>query len=450
MEELRKDSGLLHSQIQEMYRSVSSEQRSKILDWTSTVKYEDAHRQRKRQAMQHTADWLLKHPRYLAWVESGTDGALWLTGYMGSGKSCLVHAVIEDLRSQLEASSPRHFRLAYYYCDGSDAGKKAEMASVEKILCVLVKQLAAADPDARLSTNLLSLYEKYSHESDGLNKEQCLAFIVSMAALSTGIKIVIDGLNACEAGVQSDFCKTLQYLTQSLNSKCKLFIACRPHLNDMLRKLTSWIINVPDHNREAIELMIRNSVGEAVQDPRLMQLYRRGTERLDDQVAAVLISNAGGMYRWVDMALAYLHHLPAGFREMKARLQRLPHLTDLYGLYDQMWEEHVGSLGLESQEVVETAILLLIYGVETGSTRHRHILEACTFVEIREVDFAYTVSGLIALCPGFLVQSEGWEASDSSVDSQDSKSPAKTIETPAEMTGITTGKIATPHVSVTD
>ncbi len=407
VEDIQAEGTLLCSQMSAMYRSVTSDQRLRVLNWISPVKYEDAHRQKKRQAMQHTADWLLEHQDYLAWVKTGSGGALWLSGYMGSGKSCLVHAVVEELAAQLGGPSASNFKLAYYYCDGSDASKKAEMASAERILCVLVKQLAAADPDTQLSTDLLNLYEQRSHESNGLSEKKCLDLLVSMSASLTEIRIVIDGLDECEAEVQSDFLKSLQYLTQQLKHKCKIFIACRPHLNDMLRKMMTWTISVPEHNREAIELMIRTSVDEAVRSPRLEQLYCRESERLDEQVIDVLISDAGGMYRWVDMALTFLHQPPVDTWEIKARLQSLPRLKNLYQLYDHMWESNMQSLSKDSRKVVEAVMLFLIYGLRYSldgfcGEEEDHILEACTFLRSGKLGIGYTVSELLTLCPGFL------------------------------------------------
>ena len=410
VEGLKSNADVLLSQVSDVHPSVSSEQRLKILNWISPVKYEDAHRHKKRQAMQYTADWLLKHADYLAWNELGTGGGIWLSGFMGSGKSCLAHAVIEDLSSQCLPSDQPDFKLAYYYCDGTDAEKKAEMASAERILCVLVKQLAASEPETLVSRDLLEVYEKQSHKSEGLTKTQCLDLMTSIASSVTELRVVIDGLDECEATVQRELIKTLKALFERLMHGVKFFISCRPHLKDMLEGLITWTINVPEHNREAIELMIRTSVNEAAKSGDLKHSYYRGTERLEMLVIDTLIDNAGGMYRWVDMALTFLHRPPVDFWEMKDRLQRLPQLTDLYQLYDQIWADNMKSLSSKSREVVETAMLFVIYGVkyegQSVRTDHRHILEACTVVRTGKIGLDYFVSDIIALCRGFLIQPE--------------------------------------------
>ena len=416
LEGLKSNADVLLSQISDVYRSVSSEQRLKILNWISPVKYEDAHGQKKRQAMQYTADWLLEHADYVAWNETGTGGGIWLSGFMGSGKSCLAHAVIEVLSSQCSPSDPPDFKLAYYYCDGTDAERKAEMASAERILCVLVKQLAASEPETLMSRDLLEVYEKQSYKSDGLTKTQCIDLMTSIASSVTELRIVIDGLDECEATVQRELIKTLKALSERLIHGVKFFISCRPHLKDILEVLITWTINVPEHNRKAIELMIRTSVSEAAESGDLEHSYHRGSERLEMLVIDTLIDNAGGMYRWVDMALTFLHRPPVDFWEMKDRLQRLPQLTDLYQLYDQMWADNMKSLSSKSREVVETAMLFVIYGVkyetriqyieEIEDIPDHHLLEACTVVRTGKIGLEYSVSDIIALCPGFLIQSE--------------------------------------------
>ena len=338
------------------------------------------------------------------------------------------------------------------------------MSSALKILRVLVKQLAATEPTMELSTELLSLYANDSHKSDGLYPRQCLDLIASLTISVSETRIVIDGLDECVPDVQEDLIDSLVQVSKLLKTRLKLFITCRPHLRRILAPLTDWHISVPEHNQEAFELMIRTSIEQAAARPRLRATYQREPDHLDQQEIRALVISAGGMYRWVDMALTFLHHPPVDFWQLKARLRQLPHLTDLYQLYDQMWEDYMKLLSPKSKEVVKIAMLFLIHGFNLAGTSHRHIIEACTFLQTKTLELGYSASELIALCPGFLIQPAEWE-SDNSFESlkfsfslvETTESPIdasetekETVKKPANLAKSKRDLITIPHVSVTD
>ena len=53
--------------------------------------------------MAQTGQWLLNHWQYTNWHLGPASLNFWLCGFMGSGKSCLSHAVIDDLKGKVDS-----------------------------------------------------------------------------------------------------------------------------------------------------------------------------------------------------------------------------------------------------------------------------------------------------------------------------------------------------------
>ena len=49
-----------------------------------------------------TCTWLLEHPEYQNWTSSQSRGVLWIQGKPGSGKSTLMHFLVEHLKAKAE------------------------------------------------------------------------------------------------------------------------------------------------------------------------------------------------------------------------------------------------------------------------------------------------------------------------------------------------------------
>ena len=78
-------------QAQALERSRASEERSKILDWISTLKHQQKHHDICRPRVKGTGDWLLQEVDFTIWMDAGErDNVLWCQGIQGSGKTILA------------------------------------------------------------------------------------------------------------------------------------------------------------------------------------------------------------------------------------------------------------------------------------------------------------------------------------------------------------------------
>lgn len=61
-----------------------------ILEWLSTVPYEQHHQNICKDRLQMSGRWLLEKPEFASWRSSSVSSILWLHGIPGSGKTKLV------------------------------------------------------------------------------------------------------------------------------------------------------------------------------------------------------------------------------------------------------------------------------------------------------------------------------------------------------------------------
>jgi hypothetical protein len=144
-----------------------------ILKWVSPLKYEDAHNSTEKTALSGIGQWLLQHDKYVSWWNSTIPSTLWLHGFMGSGKSCLAHVVIEDIRTTTDIR--KGDRYVFVYCDGTDSKSTCNTGN---ILRSFVKQLANSGNGRRLMRGIVETYNVMHHRAD-MNEQQSLDLIIS-------------------------------------------------------------------------------------------------------------------------------------------------------------------------------------------------------------------------------------------------------------------------------
>jgi hypothetical protein len=150
----------------------------------------------------------------------------------------------------------------------------------------------------------------------------------------------------------------------------KVFIASRDEL-DIRLLVEKWLIhhvNIVEHNGSAIDKMINKRVSEASSGETLRgRCYRQNGKDQTQNVIKVLRDSAGAMFRWVQMALDYLHDSDS-YEEMEDRLEDLPRLPTLFALYEKMYEmirsdaDKAGSAGQKKARAIITALTFLLHG----------------------------------------------------------------------------------------
>ena len=362
--QLRDTLGQTWAEIQGVVHVVNDQQHRNVLGWISDVKYETAHTEDRRTALANTGQWLLQHEDYGAWRSDLDSTCLWLSGSMGSGKSCLSHAVIEDMMKDTDPTNGR--QLAYYYIDGNEALGDSDYAT--RILRCLLKQLADLGPGEGLMKQIIEQYEFCASKSN-LNLVKTMGLLQCIIEKNRSTVLILDGLDECDKGNQNQLIKNILFLyrnSQQTGSPLKVFFASRPVpvIERALGQFKPKRIKTADYNSGDIDTLIRARVREALEDPYYQILYKSGDKDQTGVVERTLRDKSQGMFRWVQSALEYLH-TSVDFEEMQARLERLHHLQDLFSLYDETYGAVTKKLEPRTLNGLRVVLTLLMYPEKT-------------------------------------------------------------------------------------
>lgn len=418
---------LIANQVQSLSTKVNAFQRSQILNWISPIKYESTHNKPGREAYEGTADWLFQHQGYLKWSESARDSVFWLRGFMGSGKTCVTHAVVTQLLRTTESQFRGTEKIIYFYCDGTNAETSKQIDDVANIMRCLLKQLAD-NPHSSMDENVTTLYEERHHKSD-LSTSQCTELISTLVRKLLTCFIVVDGLDECPREVQADLIDALQDIKARAECPIKLFISSRDevHIHQLLSDVTDFAADLQIHNQRPLNQVIRNNVQTAATKPLLRRLYSAGNANQTEKVIASLQRHANGMFRWADIALAYLHS-SKNYHDMSNRLAKVSDLGGrLFDLYTEIWDKEVKPLLSESRAALRAALLMLLYGLgmpwtDLSSAGHLEahdymwsiqIASASSFAETGSIFGSYTddqaamggsysIEDIASMCPSLI------------------------------------------------
>ena len=384
--------------------------RDAILSWTSTIKYRDAHNNRDKKAMEGTGEWLVRHPKYLHWRSSNQATVLWLHGLMGSGKSCLAHKVIEDLK--LLTSTSAVMRFAYFYCDGSSEQGRKDIESADKILRCLLQQLSRVGNDGKLMNSIIKVYTDI-HLEGHLSENQCSDLLQDLINQSETTTIVIDGLDECSLEVQNSFMCSIAEILEGCTSPLHIFLSSRHNLNivDLLQDLPVTEISVGHNNAEDIEIFIKRTAQQAASRPGDRRKYVKSGQSQELAVVYRLLEKASGMFRWVVLAFRFLH-ASVDYDAMSSRLNELSQLGQLFDLHDKIYDDITRQVHAADEARIRTRLTFMLHGQRCYHTADSSwpsesiaaILEACEFSVAPSLEnMPMSVERVRALCPGLVV-----------------------------------------------
>jgi hypothetical protein len=341
-------------------KRVDEQYRDKVLKWLSPYLQENTHKRAEKTAAEGIGTWLMNDSRLRDWLESSLPAAFWLQGIMGSGKSCLTHHVIDHIRKNIK-SAPNQ-RMAFFYCDNTDQLAVAEMDRVDKIMRNLLKQLAIEQD--HVYNEIKQKYDEM-HNSSHLTAVECVDILVGLSSQTRILYLVIDALDESPEDVQMDLTNYLQEITRRATGSVKVFISGRHRVRDYLESWTSHKIDIGGKNKEDVAHIVTKRVNEYSQHPKFRRLYYDVDHSRSTHVLDVIQRNAGGMFRWAEMALSLLHQSKT-FDGMTRKLEQLPRLDTLNSVYDRIWTSALEDADETEQNVIKTLAMLALYGGSTG------------------------------------------------------------------------------------
>ncbi|TGO38147.1 hypothetical protein BHYA_0081g00430 [Botrytis hyacinthi] len=224
--------------------NLKEEERVKVFEWLTMIPNSSHHREKLRNLLPGSCNWLLRKKEFKEWMEASTSSILWLHGIPGSGKSMLVCHVIEYLRNRAQqhrSSAP----IAYFYC--ARTINEPERADPTEIMRNILEQLCSLDTETPIREPVSKKYLARRKEARGrtpekLSLEETVDIILELLE-SNPATIVLDGLDECDPIKRNDLLLGLQKIIMNSNNIAKVFIMQAEHPNPPLASCAlRWLL----------------------------------------------------------------------------------------------------------------------------------------------------------------------------------------------------------------
>ncbi|KAL0632096.1 hypothetical protein Q9L58_009028 [Maublancomyces gigas] len=269
-------------------------ERSRILQWISSVEYAKHHRNAAEERVEGTGEWLFQTVDFVAWERSRDSTILWLHGIPGSGKTKLASTVIDRLMRQQEKSSSGSQALAYFYCRRGETGP----TNPELVMSAIVKQLSCLKAGLALQTAVLSTYnakKEAGFSSNSLEFQESLNIIISLTSIYSETYIVIDALDECDPLKRRRFLASLETIIKSSSGLVKIFVSSRDD-DDIVRRLHGvpnlWI--EAKDNRNDIQRFVEREISRCITQGDLLNGVVE--DEMRTRIIKTLIEKSHGMY----------------------------------------------------------------------------------------------------------------------------------------------------------
>jgi Ankyrin repeats (3 copies)/NACHT domain len=256
----------------------------------------------------------LKNQEYIFWRESQKSSLLWITAKAGCGKTTLAahicqmistHQTPKALVSQKDKS--KWVVLYFFFQKSNHKALKTAPAALRTIVRQLVRQVPAVLPILLKRHDLLSA--KGDFEWSWENLSGVLGEMLEQTSLSSGVYIILDALDECEAESRMlilDWMKGLVYENapsttfRSFKAILKILVTGRPD-GDMIDHLSgSPTLEITDTDTtNDIRALIHSRMEEFAGQRHLKPDITRS-------IIQFLESNAHGMFLWVVLIMKEL------------------------------------------------------------------------------------------------------------------------------------------------
>ncbi|KAF9056915.1 hypothetical protein BDP27DRAFT_1454269 [Rhodocollybia butyracea] len=151
-----------------------------------------------------TGEWILSDPQFVEWREA-TSGVLWIQGKVGSGKTFLSAAIIQELKADSASL------CCYYYfdnCDNSQARTNAR-GLLQSLLLQMATRSGGVHP---------ALHELYTKCTEGLMEPTTAELSATLEVVSkdlSSVFLVLDAMDEC-----SEAFDVLKHLAQLKKHTC--------------------------------------------------------------------------------------------------------------------------------------------------------------------------------------------------------------------------------------
>ena len=256
--------------------------KQQLLDELSTYDYATSLERQRKKRYGSTSAWLSKTPEYISWLQ-GDSSCFWLSGIIGSGKTVLTAAVIDEL---FYCEMPKGIPISFFFVQHD----VAESLRAATILRSLIRQCLTIDNLPKdVEDELQHFFKDSSPDTNDL--------LLTMKRLSDRSLIriiVIDGFDECPKFERDVVLKAMKHLMSSTGSLIKLFVSSRQQIGrDLDRHFAPYYQRTMSCSEVYTD--IANYIRFSVADKIARKELSLGDPSLASEIIDVLIKGAHGM-----------------------------------------------------------------------------------------------------------------------------------------------------------
>ena len=282
-------------------------QKQKLLDALSTYDYLGPLRRERKKRYGRTGLWLSECKEYQDWLHDDEFGVFWLSGILGSGKTVLTTAVIDDLLNQ---PSQKHICVAFFLCQHDNA---ASLEARTILGCLLRQFLTIENMSEAAENQLLQLSKGNSSDPEALDP----LFSELLGARKDKAIILIDALDEVPRSERDVLLSTLGQARSFTRSCIKILVSSR---QDIRRELeTSFpgqyrrTMSCPEVDTDIttyIDLSIEDKLLKGdlvVGDPNVVHVIKDALiERSNGMLACIFFTSTSWVADLVQVPLGFL------------------------------------------------------------------------------------------------------------------------------------------------
>ena len=326
----------------------------KIIDWLKPTDSDAPASEYRKHLNSHvpgTGQWILDTDQYRRWFEGGDQGALWIRGIPGSGKSVVAASLVRKLQSQAE------FPVLFFFFREIIMSNRTPQALLRDFAGGLLPRCPSLQSDLRL------LMEEHP-EVEAVPFDGLWRCVSSGLAAMPKVYCVVDALDEMEMGHEI-FIGTLVDIANQHPSSIKLVLTSRQLLFlENHFKGTSGLIDLR-LDRQHVDSDIATYI-----------TYRLNTSQppISSENASVIkkavCAKGKGLFLYARLMMEQLLAQP---QDIMSQLADLP--DGLGNMYTDLLREHAVRSGTSSQ------FQLLVLQWITHSVRPLRLLELATAIE---------------------------------------------------------------------
>ncbi|KAI9890345.1 MAG: hypothetical protein M1814_004255 [Vezdaea aestivalis] len=285
-----------------------------------------------------TGSWIFEHQLYLNWI-GGQGGLLWLCGHPGTGKSTLMHHVV-NLVEEIDTSDEISIS---FFCHGRGEGLQKSRLGLFR--CLLNQTLARVPSSlAKLTSKLIfrqTSQGKVGRDWDWeVNEVQDLFEETLIEAAETRmIRIYIDALDECGPKDAGSVIHSL-WRVVSVQPRISILFSSRPYPTIPLPDIRT-VIFVQDQNKVDITKYIYD------------QLHHLAFSNGNQDLRRKILGRSRSNFQWVGITVARVLEMYTEGRPYQKILQIVESLPkDLRDLYEHLLHEPVEEIRNESFKMI--------------------------------------------------------------------------------------------------